>query len=94
MSETPIPRQQGELDPSMVQVVRNLYEVPAFQALLTAVRERIPGHPTPDMDSHVVAQQSMIRQGYERAVLEFVSIGYQQVTLDDDPYKNLLNTKD
>lgn len=94
MSETPPPRQLGELEPRMVQLVRNLYEVPAFQALLQSVKERTPGYPTPELDVHIVAQQSMLRQGYERALSEFATLGYQQVTEVDDPYKNILYTKD
>ena len=75
-------RQKGELPPEFVGPVRGLYAAPVFQVLINALRERIPEHPDPSLDSHVVAQNAMLRQGYERAIEDIFNIGNNPAVIE------------
>lgn len=89
--QKPIP---GEVPPEFVGAVRALYSAPVFQVLIKALRERTPENPDPGMESHVVAQNAMLRQGYERAINDIFNIGNNPASHEVDPFANILNTAD
>ena len=84
----------GEVPPEFIGAVRALYSAPVFQVLIKALRERTPENPDPSMDSHVVAQNAMLRQGYERAIADIFNIGNNPTVPEQDPFANILNTAD
>lgn len=84
----------GEVPPEFIGPVRAMYSAPVFQVLIKALRERIPEHPDPSLDSHVVAQNAMLRQGYERAIEDIFNIGNNPAVIEPDPFANILNTAD
>ena len=84
----------GEVPPEFIGAVRALYSAPVFQVLIKALRERTPENPDPSMDSHVVAQNAMLRQGYERAIADIFNIGNNPTVQEQDPFANILNTAD
>ena len=98
MSEKPKPEQPVfnpvDIHPDFVVAVSRLYNVPAFQELMRAVKERTPQYPFTSDLQHVVAQQSMLRQGYEQAISEILNIGLKSASPEEENMKALLDTDD